>query len=128
MGHGPRYKSGAASGALERPFRVYERKPVRFVVGMSHPIGGQGEARVHNIGLGGAGLEMSGSGIRVDDRVALSFIAPTLWDPLEISARVAWVRPATRLEPTRFGVAFEPTDARKVLALFELISALVFDG
>jgi len=122
MGHG-------SSDKLERPFRVHERKPVRFVVGIVHPMAGwQAEARVHNMSLGGAGLEMPGTVLREDDRVVLSFIAPSLWDPLEIPARVAWARPATRLEPTRFGVAFEPTDAPKVLALFELIAAFVFDG
>ena len=126
---------------VERPFRVHERRAVRFVVGMSHPSGGwHGEARVHDIGLGGAGLEMAGGSIKEGDRVILSFIAPTLWDPLEIPARVAWIRTTSGFEPprdlrrpsaaettTRFGVAFEATDAGRVLALFELVSTFVFD-
>jgi len=122
------------AGPVERPFRVHERKAVRFVVEMSHPIGGwQAQAGVRDIGLGGAGLEIAAPGLEVGDRVILSFIAPTLWDPLEIPARVAWVQTASRharhadLAPTRFGVAFEPTDAAKVLALFELVSAFIFD-
>ncbi|WP_394823851.1 PilZ domain-containing protein [Pendulispora albinea] len=121
-------------GPAERPFRVHERKPVRFVVGMSHAGGWQGEARVHDIGLGGAGLEMSGRAsappsplLRENDRVALSFIAPTLWDPLEIPARIVWVRPSPPSPALRFGVAFEATDSAKIFALFELVSTFVFD-
>src|SRR5438128_413887 len=97
-----------------RPFRIHERRAVRFAVAINHPVEGwDGEARVHNIGLGGAGLEMAGNGVRRGDRVFLHFMAPTLWDPLEIAAKVAWVRPATRLEPSRFGVSFDPADPQR---------------
>jgi hypothetical protein len=52
--------------------------------------GWQRQASVEDIGLGGARVV-------VDERVApgewltLSFTAPTLWDPLVLRARVAWV-------------------------------------
>ncbi len=111
---------------------------MRFVVGIAHPVAGwRQEAQVHDIGLGGAGLEITAATVRPSDRVLLSFIAPTLWDPLEIPARVAWLRAAPRHrmpgapfsdgEFLRLGVAFEIDDPTKMLALFELVSAFVFD-
>ena len=52
------------------------------------------------------------------DAVALSFTAPTLWDPLLLRGRVAWVKGPAR----RAGVAFEHRAADAVFALYELIA------
>ena len=65
--------------------------------------------------------------LAVGDRITLSLVAPTLWDPLTIPGRVAWLGPPTRLEPGRAGVAFEPQDAASMFALFELMAALEYE-
>lgn len=118
----------AAADQSVRPFRVHERRPIKLTVGIVHPTEAwEGEAKVQNIGLGGAGLEMPGNGVRSGDRVVLYFTAPNLWDPLEIAAKVAWVRPATRVTPSQFGVAFEPADAPRVLALYDFIAGFAFE-
>ena len=111
-----------------RPFRVHERRAIKLTVGLVHPAEGwEGEARVTNVGLGGAGLEMTGNGVRKGDHVVLYFMAPSLWDPLEIASKVAWVRPASRIAPSQFGVAFEPADGQRVFALYELIAGFAFE-
>jgi hypothetical protein len=59
------------------------------------------------------------------DAVTLSFTALTLWDPLVLQARVAWVGPGE--PPYATGVAFEHTSADAVFALYELISTLGYE-
>jgi hypothetical protein len=73
--------------------------------------------------LGGTGLTLF-EALQKGDYVVVSFLAPSLWDPLVIPARIAWVRPATSLEPVSAGLAFEPRDPLTVFALFELLSTL----
>ena len=79
------------------------------------------------MGLGGACIGVSET-LAAGDRVAIAFMAPTLWDPLTISARVAWFRQGAGLEPARVGLAFDFEDAGAALALYELVVSLGFDG
>jgi hypothetical protein len=78
---------------------------------------------VRDLSLGGAGVSLPEI-LPAGDRVVVSFLAPNLWDPLAIPARVAWVRAATQREPVTAGLAFEPKDPLSVFALFELLSTL----
>jgi hypothetical protein len=78
---------------------------------------------VCDLSLGGAGLTLF-EPLQEGDHVAVSFLAPSLWDPLVIPARVAWVRSAASQEPVATGLAFEPRDPLTVFALFELLSTL----
>jgi hypothetical protein len=64
--------------------------------------------------------------LHVGDRITVSFLAPTLWDPLALPARVAWVREGTPTEALAAGLAFEATDPESIFALFELVSTLAF--
>jgi hypothetical protein len=94
--------------------------------------GWQRQASVEDIGLGGARVAL-------DERVApgewltLSFTAPTLWDPLVLRARVAWVAAASDISgstpgpPWRAGLAFEHKMADAVFALYELIVTLGYE-
>ena len=119
--------------ATPRQFRVHDRRTVRLGASVAHADAGwNAEARVHNVGLGGACIEIA-QPLSAGDRIVLGFMAPTLWDPLHIRARVAWVRPGgtdvagdRQLALTRCGAAFEHADASSVLALFELIGTLAF--
>jgi len=77
------------------------------------------------LSLGGVSLTLT-EPLRIGDRVTVAFLAPTLWDPLALPARVAWVRSATATEAVALGLAFEPQDPASVVALFELVSTLAF--
>jgi hypothetical protein len=62
--------------------------------------------------------------LAADDVVTLSFTAPTLWDPLVLRARVAWV---SATPAHRAGVAFDHRSAEAVFALYELIGTLAYE-
>ena len=79
-----------------------------------------------DLGLGGACVRLM-EPLAVGENITLSFVAPTLWDPLPLPGRVAWIGPATRLEPARAGVAFEPNEPTAIFALFELMGTLRYD-
>jgi hypothetical protein len=105
-------------------FRVHGRRVVRIRATVAHArTGWQGEAQVLNLGMGGACVLVP-EALQLGDAVHVSFTAPTLWDPLAFSARVAWTLPPNGIEPPRAGLAFEPTDAAATLALFELVATL----
>jgi Tfp pilus assembly protein PilZ len=108
-------------------FRAHSRRKVRLSAVIRHARDGwHREAEVADLGLGGACVLLMET-LVVGDDVTLSLVAPTLWDPLAMPGRIAWVGPATRIEPGRAGVAFQPREAPAVLALYELIGALVYE-
>jgi hypothetical protein len=86
--------------------------------------GWQQKGTVENIGLGGARL-LIGQPLAEGDVVTLSFTAPTLWDPLVLRARVAWV--SSGAPPRAAGVAFEHKATDAVFALYELIVTLGYE-
>jgi hypothetical protein len=61
------------------------------------------------------------------DSLTLSFTAPTLWDPLVLRARVAWVSDPAGGPPHRVGLAFEHKASEAVFALYELIVTLGYE-
>jgi hypothetical protein len=63
----------------------------------------------------------------VETPVTLEVTAPTLWDPLVLGGKVAWVGRATAGRATRLGVRFEHREASAVYALFQLLGAHAFD-
>jgi hypothetical protein len=102
--------------ARRTTFRLHARKGVRLRALLTHiPTGAQTRVEVVDLGLGGAGLVVD-EAMTEGDSVSLSFIAPTLWDPLVIRARVAWS------SERRAGVAFEHKSPQAVFALFELVN------
>lgn len=107
------------------PFRAHTRRPVRIHSLVTHAEGGwQHQATVQNIGLGGARILVEET-VTVGDTVTLSFAAPSLWDPLVLGARVAWVGAGGK--PKAVGVAFEHKATDAVFALFELIVTLGYE-
>jgi hypothetical protein len=88
--------------------------------------GWQEQAAVENIGLGGARIVVDHP-LAPGDIVTLSFTAPTLWDPLVLRARVAWVGPTTSPGPRPAGVAFEHRATDAAYALYELIVTLGYE-
>lgn len=89
------------------------------------------DARIKNLGLGGACIELvpsspsEGHVLRVDALILLEVIAPSLWDPLVLRARVAWVR---RSMPARIGVRFEHQEQGNLFALFQLIGTQGYES
>ncbi len=86
--------------------------------------GWQRDAPVENIGLGGARVLVD-ERLAAGDSVTLSFTAPTLWDPLVLRARVAWVGSGN--PPCRAGLAFEHKSADAILALHELMTTMAYE-
>jgi hypothetical protein len=108
-------------------FRAHARRKVRLRCVLWHAKAGwRREVEVVDLGLGGASLRLM-EALAAGDNVTLSLVAPTLWDPLSLPGRIAWVGPPTRIEPGRAGVAFEPRDAAAVFALFEMMGALAYE-
>jgi hypothetical protein len=98
---------------------------VRLRALLTHVLAGwQRYAQVENVGLGGACV-VSDEVLAVGDQVTLSFTAPTLWDPLVLRARVAWIAPGA--PPVRVGLAFEHKSADATFALYELIVTLGYE-
>lgn len=111
-------------------FRVHARRKVSLRALVTHvERGWQQHAPVEDIGLGGARIVVDAP-YRRGDAVTLSFTAPSLWDPLVLRARVAWVAP---VEPARAGkavtagVAFDHRGAAAAFALYELIATLAYE-
>jgi PilZ domain len=104
---------------MANPFRAHARHAVKMHAIVTHVSAGwQRQAQVHNVGLGGACVVVD-EPLASGDAVTLSFTAPTLWDPLLLRGRVAWVA-----ESRRAGVAFEHRAADAAFALYELISSV----
>lgn len=86
-------------------------------------------ARIKDLGLGGACVELSegvaelmgGGGFEPESSVTLEVTAPSLWDPLTLRGKVAWIRHSSAGRPTRAGVRFEHRDAGALYALFQLL-------
>lgn len=79
------------------------------------------KARLHDIGMGGAGLTAQ-TRLVPGTHLEVVLEAPSRWDPLVLGARVAWA------EGVRGGVAFEPKDPQEVNALFDLLGAQAFEA
>jgi hypothetical protein len=90
----------------------------------------QAEVRIRDLGLGGACLELAETGGVPLDRespIAIEVVAPSLWDPLRLRGKVAWLRRGGPGRSTRVGMRFEHRDASALYALYQLLSAYVFD-
>jgi hypothetical protein len=125
--------TGQSPRATQTPFRAHARKTVRLAPLATHlQAGWQKSAVVENIGLGGARIRVDHL-LAIGDVLTLSFTAPTLWDPLVLAARVAWVGPvvasgaASAAGPRAAGVAFEHKATDAVFALYELIVTLGYE-
>lgn len=85
--------------------------------------GWQRQVHVENVSLGGACVLVD-EPLASGDTVTLSFTAPTLWDPLVLRARVAWI---ATTDTRRAGLAFDHKSPDGVFALFELIATLGYE-
>lgn len=111
-------------------FRAHGRKAVTLPAALRDDGGAQEErATVRNLGLGGACVELpldsvaEGQLLRLDGAVVLQLTAPTLWDPLTLRGRVAWLRRSTSDKPARLGIRFEHQEEGSLFSLFQLLGS-----
>ncbi len=108
-------------------FRLHARKAVAIHAQVSHTTAGwERSLRVLDLGLGGACLEMMDD-VAVGESLRVSFITPDRWDPLVLSANVAWIEIGADGVVKRGGVAFSHEDPESAVALLLLIGSHDFD-
>lgn len=94
-------------------------------------------ASVVDIHIAGVGLETE-EPLIPGDRVSIAFVTPTRWDPLVLSAVVAWSHPPRPRDDqldafgrprttARAGLAFDYPTPDATLAVFEMLNAIVFE-
>ncbi|MFO0671741.1 MAG: PilZ domain-containing protein [Polyangiaceae bacterium] len=114
------------SEAQTKPFRAHDRRKAGLAASIAHPLAGwRVEGRVHDIGLGGAAVDIT-EVVEPGDRVMLELMAPTLWDPLHVRGRVTWAKAAAKGPGVRCGVSFEHVDPPSLFALVELLGTLEY--
>ncbi|MGH7294438.1 MAG: PilZ domain-containing protein [Polyangiaceae bacterium] len=130
MGSGTGSGSGSNSNRARAsgPFRAHARRNTRLRALMTHlDAGWQRHVTIENVSLGGARV-IADAVLAPGDAVTVSFTAPTLWDPLLLRARVAWITPRTPGEGSvRAGLSFDHKTGDAVFALYELIVTLGYE-
>ena len=130
----------SSTGGIEQGtshFRAHQRRPVRLgVVLRSERLGWERSGTVIDIHLAGAGVETD-EPLVAGDRISIAFATPTMWDPLVITAAVAWAhpqRPTNELDAlgrprmsARAGLAFDYPTPDATLAMFEMLVAIGFE-
>ncbi len=120
-------------------FRAHGRKPVTLraalrgdspASGKSTPsLATEDNASIRNLGLGGACVELpldseaEGQLLRLDAAIHLEVMSPTLWDPLVLRGRIAWLRRSTADRAARVGIRFEHQEEGSLFALFQLLAS-----
>jgi hypothetical protein len=89
-----------------------------------------------DIHLAGAGVETD-EPLRQGERISVAFATPTLWDPLVLTAVVAWAHPLASTNDVdalgrprssaRAGVVFDYPTPDATLAMFEMLVAIGFE-
>jgi hypothetical protein len=108
----------------ERHFRAFARRTVDLPATVSSDTEAARPARLVDLGLGGACIEVPAP-LDVGLRVVLEVTAPNLWDPLSVRAKVAWSRASAPGAPASAlaGLAFEHEAENALPALVELLFA-----
>jgi hypothetical protein len=130
--HGP---AGAPGRGAH--FRSHDRRPVRLAVNIvGQRSGADRQALVIDLSLAGAGIETE-EPLVPGDRISVTFATPTLWDPLVLTAVVAWAhspRATTEVDAfgrprsiARAGLVFDYPDPATVLAMFEMLTTLGYE-
>jgi hypothetical protein len=124
--------------AAREHFRAHGRYRVDLGATLRDLDGRAREVIIRDVGLGGAGLEAAEPELGTDEAfvvpsldadsvVILEVTAPTLWDPLRLNGKIAWVRRGLAGgRRTRAGVRFEHHDASALYSLFQVIGAQIF--
>jgi hypothetical protein len=104
-----------------RRFRAIARKRVSLLGTISHPHAGwRVEVKITDLSLAGARLALPSKTLTEGDRVKLALMAPTLWDPIELSAIVTWQRADG--DRVQAGVKFDGHREEDLLSLFDVLA------
>jgi hypothetical protein len=118
-------------------FRALARRRVQIpVVLRGERSAWERPGRVIDIHLGGAGIETD-EPLTARERVSIAFATPTLWDPLVLSAAVAWAHPLRSTDEldalgrtraiARAGLRFDYPTPDAVLAMYDMIRAIAYE-
>ncbi|MBX3259414.1 MAG: PilZ domain-containing protein [Labilithrix sp.] len=129
------HSSGADPGTPH--FRAHLRRSVRLSAVLRSERGGwERSANVVDLHLAGAGVETD-EPLTAGERVTIAFATPTLWDPLVLTAVVAWAHPlelkgevdalGRPRASARAGLAFDYPTPDATLAMFEMLVAIDFE-
>jgi hypothetical protein len=106
-------------------FRACARQTVSLAGALADPEGAwTRNVRVTDLGLGGACVETMES---VPHGVPFELLieAPNLWDPLSLSARLAWMRSGTG-GAQQIGICFEQPSGASLRTLSDLLKTAAF--
>lgn len=128
-------------------FRAHVRRRVEFGAVLRSPGGlTRQDVRIRDLGLGGVCIEVPeldaalpsprdlgrpGAArpgpvtLEREAAVTLEVLAPTLWDPLVLAGKIAWIRRSGPGRATRAGVRFEHREPTALYALFQLLGSFV---
>lgn len=137
-------------------FRAHARRRVDLAATLRGRDGAfRQEVRIRDLGLGGACIEVSASdegllgrtsatpppggvgegraaqgpgALEREATITIEVMAPTLWDPLILSGRIAWIRRSGQGRGARAGLRFEHREASAIYALFQLLGAQAYDA
>jgi hypothetical protein len=113
-------------------FRTHARRRVDLRATIRTRDGAWQEVTIRDLGLGGACVEVvetARPAVPLEREVALTLevTTPSLWDPLNLRGKIAWVRRGNAGRPARAGIRFEHRESAAVFALFQLLATQAFD-
>jgi hypothetical protein len=102
-------------------FRALARRPVRLSGTLASSDGSWERAvLISNLGLGGACVALLEQ-LPVGTGVRLAIVAPHLWEPLVLSAEVAWSRAEIKAGEAEIGLRFQQPAGSTLRQLSELL-------
>jgi hypothetical protein len=126
-----------ASDATRAHFRAHGRRPVRLTVSLRNERAQwERPGIVHDLHIAGAGIETD-EPLVAGDRLVVAFSTPTRWDPLIVSAIVAWAHPlrpkqevdvlGRPKQSARAGLTFDYETPDSTYAMYEMLEAINFE-
>jgi hypothetical protein len=131
-------------------FRAHARRRVELGAVLRSPGGlTRQDVRIRDLGLGGVCIEVpeveasalatprdlvrgaarpGPVALEREASVTLEVLAPSLWDPLVLAGKIAWIRRSGPGRATRAGVRFEHREPSALYALFQLLGAHAYDA
>lgn len=118
-------------------FRAHGRRKVRLAVTLrGERSDWERSGTVVDISIAGAGLETE-EALTPGARVSIAFLTPTLWDPLILTAYVAWAHPVRDKDEldalgrprraARAGLVFDYPTPDATFAMFEMLVATAYE-
>ena len=118
-------------------FRAHGRRPVRLSVTLRNERAAwERSGVVHDLHIAGAGVETD-EPLVPGDRLSIAFATPTRWDPLIVSAIVAWAHPLRQKQEydvlgrpkqsARAGLMIDYESPDATYAMYEMLEAINFE-